>query len=103
MKLNLQKILKESKNKVMILAFQSENLGVSYILDLYLEDIANEFNNKINIYKINQEEKHHELFDHFNISKIPSLVLLKNEKEIDQIRGIKSKEYLRDLISRWVH
>lgn len=58
-----------------------------------LNEIAEEIGDEARICKVNVEE-HHQLSAKFSVRNIPTLILLKNGKEIDRFVGVKPKDYL---------
>jgi thioredoxin 1 len=58
-----------------------------------LNEIAEELGDKAKIAKVNVEE-FQQLSSKFSVRNIPTLVLMKNGKEIDRFVGVKPKDYL---------
>lgn len=58
-----------------------------------LNEIAEEIGDEARICKVNVEE-HQQLSAKFSVRNIPTLILLKNGKEIDRFVGVKPKDYL---------
>lgn len=58
-----------------------------------LNEVADEIGEDARICKLNVEE-HQQLSTKFSVRNIPTLILLKNGKEIDRFVGVKPKDYL---------
>jgi len=58
-----------------------------------LNEVAEEIGDEAKICKVNVEE-HQQLSAKFSVRNIPTLILMKNGKEIDRIVGVKPKDYL---------
>ena len=63
-----------------------------------LNEVAGEVNNDVKICKVNVESAQ-PLANRFSVRSIPTLVLLKDGKEINRFVGIKTKEFLLKQIS----
>jgi len=58
-----------------------------------LNEVADEIGSKARICKVNVEE-HQQLSSKFSVRNIPTLILLKNGKEVDRFVGVKTKDFL---------
>ena len=58
-----------------------------------LNEVADEIGDKAKIGKVNVEE-HQQLSSKFSVRNIPTLVLLKDGKEIERFVGVKTKDFL---------
>ena len=58
-----------------------------------LNEVADEIGDKAKICKVNVED-HQQLSAKFSVRNIPTLILMKNGKEVDRIVGVKPKDYL---------
>lgn len=58
-----------------------------------LNEVADEIGDKAKICKVNVED-HQQLSAKFSVRNIPTLILLKNGKEINRFVGVKPKDYL---------
>ncbi len=58
-----------------------------------LNELADEIGDKAKIGKVNVEE-HQQLSSKFSVRNIPTLVLLKDGKEIERFVGVKTKDFL---------
>lgn len=64
-----------------------------------LNEVAEEFGDKAKICKVNVEE-HQQLSARFSVRNIPTLVLVKNGKEVDRIVGVKPKDFIIRLLQK---
>jgi thioredoxin 1 len=64
-----------------------------------LNDVADEQIDNVNICKVDVESEQ-KLAAKFGVRSIPTLVLMKNGKEIDRFVGVKSKDFLVNQINK---
>jgi thioredoxin 1 len=64
-----------------------------------VEDLNEEFENKINIGKVNVDDNP-EISEKFGISSIPTFILLKEGKEIDRMNGALTQDELEEFINK---
>lgn len=81
------------KDKLILIDFWANWCMPCRMMIPVLNDLANEIDDNTCIGKINVEE-HQQLAQKFNIRNIPTLLLLKNGKEINRYTGVKSKDFL---------
>ena len=79
--------------------FWAEWCGPCRAIAPVLENLAKDFDGKVKIVKINVD-KETELANKYNISAIPSLIIVKNGKEIDRIVGGATKEVYAERINK---
>jgi thioredoxin 1 len=79
--------------------FWAEWCGPCKMLTPVLEELSNENESKINIYKVNVDENQ-QLAVKFGIRSIPTLLLFKGGEIQEQIVGLKSKSDLQASIDR---
>lgn len=82
---------------IVILEFGATNCGPCKILNSVLEEIEKE-NTNITIGKVNIEDSS-DIAIKFGIMSIPSMVILKDNKVIEKINGLKEKEFIEKLIN----
>jgi thioredoxin 1 len=58
-----------------------------------LNEVADEIGDKAKICKVNVED-HQQLSARFSVRNIPTLILMRNGKEVERIVGVKPKDYL---------
>ncbi|MBI2834447.1 MAG: thioredoxin [Acidobacteria bacterium] len=64
-----------------------------------IEAIANEFNGRLIVGKLNVDE-HQEVSMRYNIRGIPTLILFKAGDMVEQVVGLVDKDYLKKLVER---
>ncbi len=65
-----------------------------------LNEVADEIGDKAKICKVNVED-HQQLSAKFSVRNIPTLLLLKNGKEVDRFVGVKTKDFLVKQINKY--
>ncbi len=67
-----------------------------------IEDLSSEFDNKkIKIGKMNIDDNP-EIAQKYNIMSIPTIIIFKNGKILDQLVGLRGKEDLKKIINKYV-
>jgi len=64
-----------------------------------LNEVAEEIGDKARVCKVNVED-HQQLSGRFSVRNIPTLILMKDGKEIDRFVGVKPKGFLMDKIHK---
>ncbi|WP_317367654.1 thioredoxin domain-containing protein [uncultured Tyzzerella sp.] len=86
-----------NSNSLVILDFGATNCGPCKILNNILEEIESE-NENITVGKINIEEST-DLAIKFGVMTVPTMVILKDNKTIQKVNGLKDKEFIQNLIN----
>ena len=81
--------------------FWAEWCGPCRAIAPVLESLAEDYNGKVKIVKINVD-KETDLANKYNVSAIPSLIIVKDGKEIDRIVGGATKEVYAERINKVV-
>lgn len=84
-----------------ILLFTAEWCGPCGILKKTLKKVIKNYQDDINIYKINVD-KESELANSFNVRSIPTLLFIKNNKVEKTTIGIASEETLKEMINKLI-
>ena len=84
-------------DKPVLLDFWATWCGPCRMLAPIVEDIAKEYDGKIKVGKVNVDEEP-ELAGAFQVASIPTVVVLKNGKIVNQSIGYKPKEELVKLL-----
>ena len=87
-----------TKNTVALVDFWAEWCMPCKMMAPVLNEVANEVNDSVKICKVNVESAQ-PLAAKFSVRSIPTLVLLKNGKEVNRFVGIKTKDFLLKQIS----
>ncbi len=93
---NYDKYVANNKDLV-ILDFGATNCGPCKILDKILEEIEGK-NKNITIGKVNIEDSP-SIAIKYSVMSVPTIVILKENKVIQKISGLKDKEFIEKLIS----
>ena len=93
--LNFEEEVLSAENTV-LLDFWAEWCGPCMMLSPIVDEIANE-NGEITVGKINVDDAP-ELAQAYDVSSIPTLVVIKNDKEVNRSVGVIPKSQILDLI-----
>ena len=88
-----------SNNNLVLVDFYAEWCGPCKMLAPIISEIKEELKDKIYVIKVNVDEEE-DLSNKFGIYSIPTLVLIKDGKEIDRKVGYNTKQILVDWINR---
>lgn len=94
---NFDKIVKNS-DKPVVIDFWAPWCGPCKMMGPVFEEISNEMNDKAVFCKLNTDEQG-DLAGPYGVSGIPTLLVLKDGKEVDRIVGFMPKEALKEKIS----
>jgi thioredoxin 1 len=83
----------EKSNKLVIVDFWAPWCGPCRMVAPILEEISNEYKDRVEVAKINVDEQQ-DLAVRFGIMSIPTLILFKDGKVFDQTIGASSKNKL---------
>jgi thioredoxin 1 len=90
-----------SKEGTVLIDFFAEWCMPCMMMSPIIEDLNEEFNNKINIGKINVEDNQ-KIAEKFEVNSIPTFIILKNGKEVERMNGALTQDELEDLIKRHI-
>jgi thioredoxin 1 len=88
-----------SKKGIVLIDFFAEWCMPCMMMSPIVEDLNEEFENKINIGKVNVDDNP-EISEKFGISSIPTFILLKEGKEIDRMNGALTQDELEEFINK---
>jgi thioredoxin 1 len=88
----------QTKNKLVLVDFWASWCAPCRIMAPVLNDIADELAGNSHVGKVNIEQ-YQSLAQKFQVRNIPTLILLKNGKEINRFVGVKSKDFLLQQLS----
>lgn len=66
-----------------------------------LDRLANEFDGRIKFVKVNSDEEH-SLASEYNVTALPTLVLIEDGLNRGQLNGLPQEETLREQLNQWV-
>jgi len=88
----------QTKNKLVLVDFWASWCAPCRMMAPVLNEVADELSGNSHIGKVNIEE-YQSLAQKFQVRNIPTLILLKNGKEINRFVGVKSKDFLLQQLS----
>jgi thioredoxin 1 len=89
----------QTKNKLVLVDFWAGWCVPCRMMAPVLNDVADELIGNSHVGKVNIEQ-FQSLAQKFQVRSIPTLILLKNGKELNRFVGVKSKDFLVDQIRR---
>jgi len=90
----------QTKNKLVLVDFWANWCAPCRMMAPVLNEVADELSGNSHIGKVNIEE-YQSLAQKFQVRNIPTLILLKNGKEINRFVGVKSKDFLLEQIQKY--
>jgi thioredoxin 1 len=90
----------QTKNKIVLVDFWASWCAPCRMMAPVLNEVADELSGNSHIGKVNIEE-YQSLAQKFQVRNIPTLILLKNGKEINRFVGVKSKDFLLEQIQKY--
>ena len=95
---NFSEQVLQSQSPVLV-DFWAEWCGPCKMIAPLLDELADEYAGKVKIGKVNVDE-YQELAANYNVTAIPTLLLVKNGQIVEQTRGAKSKRDLKASLDR---
>lgn len=87
------------KGKLVLVDFWASWCVPCKMMAPVLNDLAEEISGQVKVCKVNVDE-YQSLASKYNIRGIPTMVLLRDGREIDRFVGAKTKQFLLDKINR---
>jgi len=97
---NFQKVVLESKLPVLV-DFWGEHCPPCIPLGSILEELATEYNGKVNFAKVNVEGNS-SLAAKYYVAAIPTMLIFKDSQPVQQIIGLKPKKELKKILDALV-
>lgn len=89
----------QTKNKLVLVDFWASWCAPCRMMAPVLNEVADELTGNSHVGKVNIEQ-YQSLAQKFQVRNIPTLILLKNGKEVNRFVGIKNKEFLLQQINK---
>ncbi|WP_370832052.1 thioredoxin [Clostridium sp.] len=96
---NSNEFKSEIEKDIVLVDFFAEWCGPCKILSSVLDELQGEFEDKVNIIKVNVDNSM-DIAQQYNISNIPSLVILKKGKEVQRLIGFSPKQVIKENIDK---
>lgn len=96
--MDVAEILKKSENSVLLITFTTDWSGASHIQNIYSQQLTEEFSPHVHLLQFDDTVSTAEQRAYFNVSTIPTTVLLKHREVIGFWEGLTSKSKMRQVI-----
>lgn len=91
----------KTKDGVVLIDFFATWCGPCRMLSPILEEVGEDFGEKIKIYKIDVDEDE-KLARSFGIMSIPTMIFFKNGTQVDKHIGLLNKDAICDIIKKYI-
>ena len=89
------------ENKLVIVDLWAEWCGPCKMIEPILEEIANQYPDKIKIVKLNVD-KNQQVPINYGVMNIPTLIFFKEGKEVNRVIGAYPKNHLLKIIEQYI-
>lgn len=86
------------KETSVVVDFYADWCGPCQVLSPTLEELSKDFEGKVKVIKVNVDNQT-ELAQRFGVRSIPTLIFFKNQKAVETITGLRTKNELQKRIS----
>lgn len=87
------------KDGVVLVDFYAEWCGPCKMIAPVLDEVSNDFGEKVKIVKLNTDENV-ATAQEFGVMSIPTLIVFKNGEKVDQVMGFQAKPMLEQLLNK---
>lgn len=94
-----EKVIKGSKEKLILVDFWADWCTPCHMLAPVLEKVVDSFGEKVMLMKMNVDENP-ETSNKYSISAIPAVKMFKNGKLVDEFIGVVPEETIRQMINK---
>ncbi len=84
---------------VTLVDFYAPWCGPCKMMSPIIDELSSEYEGKVNIYKVNVDNEP-DLANRFQVMSIPTIIVFKDGKAVDQTLGAQSKNKLKDMIDK---
>jgi thioredoxin 1 len=96
--MEIQEFIKEIDGRLTIVDFWAPWCGPCRVLGPIIDKLKEE-NEDVNVIKVNVDESNM-LATEFNVRNIPTVIVFKEEKEVERIVGVKNASFYKELIEK---
>ncbi len=96
---DFKEFISTAKTPVLV-DFYADWCGPCKMIAPVLEEVAGEYEGKVQIAKVNVDENRN-VPGEFNVSSIPTLIMVKDGNEAERFVGYKNKKELKDIIDKY--
>lgn len=87
------------KERLVLLKFGAEWSGPCHIIDPIIEELSYEYNSQVTFFKVDVD-RHFTIKKDYGISKVPTLLFLKEGKVLDHVEGAVPKKIITDKLTK---
>jgi thioredoxin 1 len=95
--LTFNSFIESKKEQLMVVDFWAEWCGPCKALSPVLQELSTEYEDKVMFVKL-EFDQCADLSEYYKIKALPTIVFLKNGKEIERMTGFKTKSVLKEKI-----
>lgn len=97
--MEIQEFIKEIDGRLTVVDFWAPWCGPCRVLGPIIDKLKDE-NEDINVIKVNVDESTM-MATEFNVRNIPTVIVFKEEKEIERIVGVKQASFYQEIVEKY--